>query len=74
MKKYLILILSLLILLTAVSCEPAHSHEFGSEWTTDATQHWKACSGKDCEEITAKAAHTYGEPTVTEPTTEAEGL
>ena len=73
MKKYLILILSLLILLTAVSCEPAHSHEFGSEWTTDATQHWKACSGKDCEEITAKAAHTYGEPTVTEPTTEAEG-
>ena len=51
-----------------------HTHTFGDTWTTDATDHWHACTASDCNGIDAikdKAAHIFGdwiidqEPTAT---------
>ena len=49
-----------------------HTHKFSSDWTSNATDHWHNCSG--CEEVRDKAAHSFGDWTVTkEATEEAEG-
>ena len=60
----------------SVPTAPApHTHTFGDTWTTDATNHWHACTASDCNGIDAikdKAAHDYGDwiidkkPTATE--------
>ena len=47
---------------TIISPAP-HTHTFGDTWTSDATDHWHACTASDCNGIDAikdKAAHTYG--------------
>ena len=84
MKKFLTLLLSLIVMCCAVvsmvGCgedpcknghtdadnnlicdvcqaeleEAPHSHEYGSEWKSDATDHWKECS---CGEKAEKANH-----------------
>ena len=47
-------------------------HDYSSEWTSDETGHWHACS---CGEIAGKAAHDKGEwVTVKEATKDEEGL
>ncbi len=38
-------------------------HSFAEDWTSDATNHWHACS--NCAEIGDSAAHTFGDWTVT---------
>ena len=41
-----------------------HTHTFDNTWTTDATDHWHACTASDCNGIDAikdKAAHTPGD-------------
>ena len=59
---------------TIISPAP-HTHTFDNTWTTDATDHWHACTASDCNGINAikdKAAHDYGnwiidkEPNATE--------
>ena len=37
----------------------AHQHGFGDAWITDAENHWHACEGEDCNEISDKAAHQW---------------
>ena len=37
----------------------AHTHNWATEWSSDATNHWKACDG--CNEKNEQAAHTFGE-------------
>ena len=59
----------------SVPTAPApHIHTFGDTWTSDATDHWHACTASDCNGIDAikdKAAHIFGdwiidqEPTAT---------
>ena len=59
----------------SVPTAPApHTHTFDNTWTTDATDHWHACTASDCNGIDAikdKAAHIFGdwiidqEPTAT---------
>ncbi len=48
----------------SVPTAPApHTHTFGDTWTSDATDHWHACTASDCNGIDAikdKAAHAYG--------------
>ena len=48
----------------SVPTAPApHTHTFGYTWTSDATDHWHACTASDCNGIDAikdKAAHAYG--------------
>ena len=45
-----------------------HTHTFGDTWTSDATDHWHACTASDCNGIDAikdKAAHSGGTATCT---------
>lgn len=38
-----------------------HEHTYSEEWSKSATQHWHACTGKDCAKISDVADHTFGE-------------
>ena len=52
---------------TIISPAP-HIHTFGDTWTSDATDHWHACTASDCNGIDAikdKAAHSGGTATCT---------
>ena len=52
---------------TIISPAP-HTHTFDNTWTSDATDHWHACTASDCNGIDAikdKAAHTGGTATCT---------
>ncbi len=40
----------------AASVTPPHSHDFGTEWKSDADNHWKECS---CGEKSEQAAHNF---------------
>ena len=53
----------------AVTEAPAHVHAFGEVWESDGESHWKVC---DCGEIGEKAAHAFGDWTVTKEATEEE--
>ena len=77
MKKVLSVFLAVSMLLTLsvmlVSC--AHTCEFSTEWSKDASSHWHACTKKDCAEIADKADHTWHEGKVTtKATQEADGV
>lgn len=37
----------------------SHTHNWATEWSSDATNHWKACDG--CNEKGQLAAHTFGD-------------
>ena len=52
----------------------SHEHSFSKEWTSNATDHWHAATCGHDEEVSGKAAHTFGEwKTTLEPTEEADG-
>lgn len=36
-----------------------HEHSFSSEWTKTETQHWHACTGKNCEEKSDLGDHDF---------------
>ena len=36
-----------------------HKHSFSSEWSQSETQHWHACTGKDCDEKQDLADHEF---------------
>jgi hypothetical protein len=38
-----------------------HVHNFKSEWSNDAENHWHVCDSTNCAEISDKTAHTWGE-------------
>lgn len=51
-----------------------HEHSFSKDWTSNATDHWHAATCEHAEEVSDKAAHTFGDWTVTkEATEETEG-
>ena len=51
-----------------------HEHSFSKDWTSNATEHWHAATCGHTKEVSDKAAHTFGEWTVTKAATEeAEG-
>ena len=59
---------------TIISPAP-HTHTFGDTWTSDATDHWHACTASDCNGIDAikdKAAHAYSEWQITQGATATE--
>lgn len=67
MKKFiktLILVICLIFpsLFCLTACENAeHKHEFATEWSSDASNHYHACTGDGCEEVADKEVHTFGE-------------
>ena len=79
MKKSLKVILSCVFLLASffvfVSCKDAHVHTFAQEWTFNASEHWHKATCEHTEEVSDKAAHTFGEWQVKTAATEtAEGV
>ena len=51
-----------------------HVHTYSTDWTKDETNHWHASTCGHTTEVSEKAAHTFGDWTITkEPTEEAEG-
>ena len=51
-----------------------HEHSFTKDWTSNATEHWHAATCGHTKQVSDKAAHTFGEWTVTKAATEeAEG-
>lgn len=47
-----------------------HVHHFSTTWCYNQTDHWHECNG--CDEVSEKAAHTFGELIVDTPATEFE--
>lgn len=43
-----------------------HTHTYSEQWSYNDTDHWHACTGADCDEVTDKAAHTWDNGTITE--------
>lgn len=42
------------------SCDEGdHTHTFATAWSSDATNHWHACTDANCAEVSEKAAHTF---------------
>ncbi|MBQ8433413.1 MAG: hypothetical protein IJX23_01215 [Clostridia bacterium] len=74
MKRYLSALLAIVLVLTLVfgaACQTLENHEHApaTEWTTDETGHWHACTFKGCAEKLDFAAHTGGTATYTEVAT-----
>ena len=52
----------------------AHTHKFAESWSKDGTYHWHAATCGHTTEVSGKAAHSFGDWTVTKAATEeAEG-
>ena len=49
-----------------------HVHTFSSEWSTDNAYHWHKATCEHKEEISDKAAHSFGSPVIDKPATENE--
>lgn len=37
----------------------AHKHTYSEDWSQDATYHWHACIGEDCNDTTDNSEHTF---------------
>ena len=64
------------LLLGVIGCKDPeiHIHTYSEAWTKDETHHWYAATCEHKDEVIDKAAHTFGDWTVTkEATEEAEG-
>ena len=61
MKKTLCIFLAFLICLgtgiTLVSC--GCKHIYSTEWSTDDTHHWHACTKQDCDDLSEKGEHDW---------------
>ena len=38
--------------------KPSHTHTYSEQWSHNDSEHWRACTGADCDEVIDKAAHT----------------
>ena len=80
-RKLLLVIITLLSsIIFITSCDVLarfgigeHVHEYGEEWQSDESSHWKKCAKDGCQSETGKAEHGWGVPTVTEPEIVKEG-
>ena len=64
------------LLLGVIGCKDPeiHIHTYSEAWTSDASGHWHAATCGHKDEVIDKAAHTFGDWTITkEPTEEDEG-
>lgn len=77
MKKIVSVLLTVCLLVSAValfaSCK--HTCEYATEWSFDDTNHWHACTKKDCTLTSTPIEHIWGEGVETTPATqEADGV
>ena len=45
---------------------PTHTHTWETEWESDGTNHWHACTDASCDEVNGKVAHSGGTATCQE--------
>lgn len=68
MKKFLTFLIAVVIALPTlllIGCSGDHTHTFATEYSSDATHHWYACTVEDCTETKDKAEHTFDGDTCT---------
>lgn len=68
MKKFLTFLIAVVIALPTlllIGCSGDHTHTFATEYSSDATHHWYACTVEDCTETKDKAEHTFDADTCT---------
>ena len=54
--------------------KPSHTHTYSEQWSHNDSEHWRACTGAECDEVKDKAAHTWDNGNITkEPTCTAKG-
>ena len=58
-KQNLVVLAGSMFLLASCGTPKTHIHDYASEWSTDANQHWYACSG--CESKENLGAHEFGD-------------
>ena len=70
-KKLLAILGAVAALSMFVSCDGntpddggnEHEHSYQTEWSYNETDHWHACEGEDCAEVSGKEAHHGGTAT-----------
>ena len=64
---FVLAILSVVMLAFAGACSGngGNTHSWATEWSSDGTKHWHACTNKGCEEITDEAECAGGTATCT---------
>ncbi len=51
-----------------------HTHTYSEQWSHNDSEHWRTCTGANCDEVIDKAAHTWDNGNITkEPTCTANG-
>ena len=67
MKKIISLFLALCMCLSVsvILTACGHEHKYQTEWSKDATNHWHACEGESCFEVSDKGEHVWDNGTVT---------
>ncbi len=56
----LALSLALMTVCASILVGCGHEHTFAAEWKSDSTNHWHAATCEHMEEVSDKAAHTFG--------------
>ena len=51
------------------SSSSTHEHKYATTWSYDDNNHWKACTVKDCRNVSEYGAHTWGEWATVDPST-----
>ena len=76
MKKKFLVLLSVAAFIAAsmtfaVGCggKPEHTHTWATEWTSDGTNHWHACTGEGCDAKSDEAACSGGTATCVDKAT-----
>ena len=74
MKKIKWLVAFLIVanlLLGVIGCKDPeiHIHTYSEAWTSDANGHWHAATSEHTTEVSGKAAHSFGDWTVTKEAT-----
>ena len=73
MKRVLFLLSIIIAICALASC--SHTHVKGSEYKSNATDHWYPCTYSGCEETFEKAEHSWGQGSVTtQPTASKDGV
>lgn len=63
MKRITSFILVICVVLSSAvmlaSCEKKKEHNYKTEWSSDATNHWHECADEGCTEVADKAEHNW---------------
>lgn len=74
-RKSIPIALASALMFAALSSCGGQGHQYASEWSKDASDHWHACTLENHTDVADKGAHDFDNGKVTKPATEeAEGV